>query len=99
MSHTTLADISGHFAPITAVPLARGRCQRYACACDAADVVRILSRSRTAQSGPIEVSLELPLVLGSSSQKRRQEATMNRRGAWTLGAAACATVLGILICF
>src|SRR6267142_5983556 len=37
--------------------------------------------------------------LGSSSQERRQAATMNRRGTWILGAAACVTVLGILIGF
>src|SRR6266404_2067886 len=34
-SHTTLSDISRQFAPITAVPLARGRRQEYQFACDA----------------------------------------------------------------
>jgi hypothetical protein len=96
---TTLADISGHFAPFAAVPLAWDRGERYQCACDAADVVRTQARSRAAESRPNEVSLQLPLVLGSSSQERRQKATMNRRGTWILGAAACATVLGILIGF
>ena len=51
------ADISRHFAPIAAIVLVRGRRQRYECPCDAVDVVCTLARSRTAESGPNEVSL------------------------------------------
>jgi len=68
-----VADISGHFAPIAAVTLARGRRQRYESACDVFDMVRTLARSRAAESGPLRsrsISRSMWIVVVARSRRQ-----------------------------